>query len=93
MDNHVVHCFTKNDNEEIRLTLRKYKERHYIDVRLFFQPEDKNEMVPSKKGLTVGIEFVPELKRGLIKFDEVFRQMVVHPKELGKQRADNLVED
>lgn len=76
MENLVVHSFQKNETEEIRISLREYKNRHYLDLRLFFQPQDKNEMVPSKKGLTVSIEFLPELKRGLLKFEQEMRQVL-----------------
>ena len=76
MENLLVHSFQKNETEEIRISLREYKNRHYLDLRLFFQPQDKNEMVPSKKGLTVSIEFLPELKRGLLKFEQEMRQVL-----------------
>ncbi len=75
MENLLVHSFQKNESEEIRFSLREYKNRHYLDLRLFFQPEDKREMVPSKKGITVAVEFLPELKRGLLKFEEEIRQV------------------
>lgn len=76
MENQLVHSFPKNESEEIRLSLREYKNRHYLDMRLFFQPADGTEMVPSKKGLTIGVDFLPELKRGLTKCEEEIRQIV-----------------
>lgn len=82
MDTQLVHSFTKNDTEEIRMSLREYKSRLYMDVRLYFQTSEQSEMLPSKKGLTIGVEFLPELKRGLIKLEEAFRQMV----QLSKDR-------
>ena len=79
MENVLVHSFPKNESEEIRLSLREYKNRHYLDVRLFFQPVNQTEMVPSKKGLTIGVDFLPELKRGLIKCEEEVRQLLSNP--------------
>ena len=64
-EGHVVHTFHKNEQEEIRFTLREYKERHYFDLRLWFLPENGEEYRPSKKGLTLAVEFLPEMKKGL----------------------------
>lgn len=61
----IVHTFYKNGNEEIRITLRQYKERKYVDLRLWFQPPKGGEYRPSPKGITLGFEYLPELKRGL----------------------------
>jgi len=83
VENLLVHSFQKNESEEIRISLREYKNRHYLDLRLFFQPQDQREMVPSKKGITVSIEFLPELKRGLLKFEQEIRQVLSNPGQDG----------
>lgn len=83
MENLLVHSFQKNESEEIRISLREYKSRHYLDLRLFFQPQNQREMVPSKKGITVSIEFLPELKRGLLKFEQEIRQVLSNPEQEG----------
>ena len=64
-EDRVVYTFHKNSTEEIRLSLREYKERRYLDVRLWYQPLEGGEYRPTKKGITLGLEFIPELKRGL----------------------------
>lgn len=62
---HVVHSFQKNPEEEVRLALREYKDRQYLDLRLWFQPSHGGDYLPTKKGLTLSVEFLPELKKGL----------------------------
>lgn len=62
---HTVHTFYKNGNEEIRITLRQYKERKYLDLRLWFQPPKGGDFRPTRKGITLGFEFLAELRRGL----------------------------
>lgn len=85
MENLLVHSFQKNESEEVRFSLREYKNRHYLDLRLFFQPQDRPEMAPSKKGITLAVEFLPELKRGLLKLEEEVRQVLsAAPQEQGK---------
>jgi len=61
----LVHRFQKNPEEEVRFSLREYKARKYLDLRLWFQPANGVDYVPTKKGLTLSLEFLPELKKGL----------------------------
>lgn len=61
----VVHKFQKNPEEEIRMTLRDYKDRRYLDVRLWFQPSNGGDYRPSKKGITFSVDHLDELKKGL----------------------------
>lgn len=61
----VVHTFRKNPEEEVRLTLREYKDRQYLDLRLWFQASGGGEYYPTKKGLTLSMEHLGELKKGL----------------------------
>jgi len=79
METQLIHSFRKNDREEIRISFREYKERFYIDMRLYFLAEDRGEMCPSKKGLTLGIDFLPEIKLGITKLEDVARQVARGP--------------
>ena len=74
MENIFIHSFTKNESEEIRMYLREYKGRLYADFRLFYQPVESAEFVPSKKGITISVEFIPELKRGFLKLEAEVKQ-------------------
>ncbi len=65
MDNQVVHQFTRNQDETVYMSLRHYKNKKYLDLRIFFQPKDSEEMIPTKKGLTLGVEYLSELKKGI----------------------------
>jgi len=75
METQLIHSFKKNDTEEIRIIFREYKDRYYIDLRLFFWIEERGEMCPSKKGLTLGVDFLPELKLGICKLEKIARQV------------------
>jgi len=67
METQLIDRFKKNDTEEIRISVREYKNRFYLDLRLFFQPKESGEYVPSKKGITIPVEFLSQLKDGLEK--------------------------
>ncbi len=62
---YLVYHFTKNSEEEVHFELREYKDRHYLDLRLWFQPSDSADLRPTKKGLTLSVDHLPELKKGL----------------------------
>ena len=69
MLNEVIYSFPKNETEEVRFSLREYKERVYLDLRLWFQTKE-GEYLPTKKGLTLSPEFLPELRKGLEKAEK-----------------------
>lgn len=64
MEEVVVYSFPKNQDEEIRFTLRSYKDRNYLDIRLWFQTSAAGDFHPAKKGITLGVEHLAELKKG-----------------------------
>jgi len=64
MDRLNIFTFKKCDHEQIRVDAREYRDRFYLDVRLWFKPDD-SDYIPSKKGLTIGIEHVEDLREGL----------------------------
>ncbi|MBU1862849.1 MAG: transcriptional coactivator p15/PC4 family protein [Candidatus Omnitrophica bacterium] len=69
-DSH-VYSFQRNENEELRITLREYKGTKYIDMRLFFSCAEDEEMRPTKKGITIPVSSLVELERGLKKVAEL----------------------
>lgn len=66
MNDQVLYQFSRNQDESVFVTLRDYKNKKYVDLRVFFQPKDSEEMKPTKKGLTLGIEHLSELKKGIL---------------------------
>lgn len=76
-DVEIVHRFQKNPEEEIRFSLGEYKERRYLDVRLWFLPSSGGDYRPSKKGLTVSMEHLEELKRGLDRAEKAASEMAL----------------
>ena len=65
MDNQVIYQFTRNQDETVYISLRNYKNKKYLDFRVYFQPKDSEDMHPTKKGLTLGVEYLAELKKGI----------------------------
>ena len=64
-----LHSFPKNALEEVRASLTEYKGKQYIDLRVFYKA-DNDEMRPTKKGLTLSPELLPELEQAIQKLIE-----------------------
>jgi hypothetical protein len=68
----IIYKFRKNHDEEIRVSIRKYEDRDFIDIRAFVEKETGHaEFVATKKGLTLSIFVFPELKRAIEKLEAV----------------------
>ena len=64
-----LHSFPKNTLEEVRASLTEFKGRQYIDLRVFYKADD-DEFRPTKKGLTLALELIPELEEAVKKCKE-----------------------
>jgi hypothetical protein len=43
----------KPDCEQLRIQVREYEGRHYVDIRAYYRPDAESEWRPTKKGITV----------------------------------------
>jgi hypothetical protein len=55
----VVARFGKNAREEVRVTVGEYRGRQVADFRVWTRLDDHDQ--PTRKGLTIRVEQVPEL--------------------------------
>lgn len=75
----LVYRFQKNQDEEVRISLREYKDRRYLDLRIWFQPSGGGDLHPTKKGLFLALEYVPELRKGLERAEKLREELALHP--------------
>lgn len=73
MTDQFVYQFLRNETESVCISIREYKQRRYIDLRVFYQPEDGTDLRPTKKGITIGLQLLPELKKGIIALEQQLR--------------------
>jgi hypothetical protein len=66
----LIHAFPKNPLEEIRVSLTVFKKKQYIDLRVYFKGDD-GEYRPSKKGLTLSLDLLPDLEEAVEKAREM----------------------
>ena len=58
--------FDKNSVEKIKVHLQRWKNSSYVDIRVYFLDGEKMEQ-PTKKGLCLSAELLPELRRAIEK--------------------------
>ena len=65
----------KNRSEELRIALKEFKGRDYLDIRTFIEPyaDEGQGRVPTKKGATLAVAKLPELIAALQKAEEEAR--------------------
>lgn len=61
----------KNDITQIRITGQEIHNQRYLDIRDWWLPEGKDEYVPTRKGVTIPLESIDELKDAITKATEV----------------------
>jgi hypothetical protein len=62
----LVHTFDKSPTEQVQVALSTYKGKTYADLRIYFRAED-GEYRPTKKGITVSLDLLPELGEAVTK--------------------------
>ena len=50
----------KADGATVRIALGRYKGRRVVDVRLWYQPAGSVDFVPTRKGITLDADRLPE---------------------------------
>jgi len=66
-DEEILYQFDKNEREVVKLRKSVFKDKHYIDLRLYVKGVDGAEDIPTKKGVNIPAELVSELKKALAK--------------------------
>jgi hypothetical protein len=58
---------TRSESEQIIAQRSSYKDKEYLDIRVNWKPEDKDEFIPTKKGVSIPIEKAEKLARRILK--------------------------
>lgn len=66
----VIHEISKNPSESVRVVLGEYHGKDIINVRVYFQPEGEERWIPTKKGVTLSVESIPELREAIEKAEK-----------------------
>ena len=61
----LIATFAKNATEEVRVSLTQFRGHDLVDVRVYFEPRGGDEKLPSKKGVCLGVDLLPDLRAAL----------------------------
>jgi len=70
-----VAVFQKNKYQDVKIRVSEYQGNDVIDIRIWTQPPQGEEKVPTGKGININVRLYPELKAAVEK--------------LGKELAEN----
>lgn len=62
LDTHIISEFPRNEEEKVRLGLRAYKGKVYFDLRIWFPDKETRELIPSKKGICLNLDYLPQMR-------------------------------
>ena len=66
-----IFTFRKNATEEVRASIRKFEGRAYVDLRVWVERDNGHaEFSPTKKGLTLSVFVLPQLKEAILALEE-----------------------
>lgn len=65
--NTLVYEFEKNSMEKVVVNLTSFKGNDYVDIRIWVMgnPAEPDSAQPTKKGICISCELLPELIKGL----------------------------
>ena len=66
MEDQILYQFNRGNDEVVQFRFSEYKQRKYIDLRVFFRLKNEDELRPTKKGITVALDHFSELKKGIM---------------------------
>jgi len=70
----VVASFKRNPTEEVRAGIKEFKGRRYIDLRIYYM-DDQGEWKPTRKGISLATDFMPELKNAVASIETELKKM------------------
>ena len=65
MDEKIVAVVEKNKTEEVRIRLVEYRDKPYLDIRVFVTSDATGTRLPTKKGVTLAVWKTPALVAAL----------------------------
>ncbi len=56
----------KNSIEKVRAELNEYNDRQLFSLRVWAEKDDSKDLIPTKKGITISIEMLPDITKALV---------------------------
>lgn len=63
----IIYQFDKNERETVKLRKSVFKGKEYVDLRLYVKAQEGDQDIPTKKGVNLPVDKIPELKKAIAK--------------------------
>ncbi|MCK5450670.1 MAG: transcriptional coactivator p15/PC4 family protein [Candidatus Omnitrophica bacterium] len=73
MEKDVV-VFAKNKYQDVKVRLSEYQGNDVIDIRIWTQPPQGDQKVPTGKGVNINVRLFPELKKAIEKLEQDLKE-------------------
>ena len=61
-DAKILATIPRNATEQLQISINSYKEKKYLDLRIFYTTDDGANWLPTKKGVTISPDNLVTLK-------------------------------
>jgi hypothetical protein len=65
-----VAVFEKNKYQDVKIRISEYQGNDVIDIRIWTQPPQGGEKVPTGKGVNINVRLFPKLKEAVEKLEK-----------------------
>ncbi|MFQ5953076.1 MAG: transcriptional coactivator p15/PC4 family protein [Candidatus Omnitrophota bacterium] len=65
-----VAVFEKNKYQDVKFRISEYQGNDVIDIRIWTQPPQGGEKVPTGKGVNINVKLFPKLKEAVEKLEK-----------------------
>lgn len=65
-----VAVFEKNKYQDVKIRISEYQGNDVIDIRIWTQPPQGGEKVPTGKGININVKLFSKLKESVLKLEK-----------------------
>jgi len=75
MAEEIIHRFAKNSNDDVVFRVYEFKGKTYFDIRIYTTLPGEIDKVPTKKGISLRLEKIEDMKTGLKGLEEAIGKL------------------
>ena len=64
-DAKILATIPRNATEQLQISINSYKDKRYLDLRIYYTTDDEENWLPTKKGVTVSPDNLLTLKEAV----------------------------
>lgn len=73
-ENQIIDQFNKSKLEEVLTQFTEFNDQKFLDIRIWYREKEGSELKPSKKGITIKLSLLPDLKNSILKAEDHLKQ-------------------